>query len=232
MATLATPGTAIKRGRTVQRTIVVISVCESVGEVMPIFISRLSDDSGASITGGCALAGNCAAIGAQPLLHVLPGVHAIGVGIENQDDRREAEHRLGSDRLDAGHAGERAFDRDADERFDFGCRQAGRLGLDLDHRRREFRKHIERNRRALSRARRCAPIAARANTTTAWRSEIETSQRIGYLPAPNSVPNSSAAPAVTTFFPASMPRAISVLAPTCDRISTRRRTKSCGPVAS
>ncbi len=33
----------------------------------------------------------------------------------------------------------------------------------------------------------------------------------GYLPAPNSVPNSSAAPAVTTVFPASMPRAIEVL---------------------
>ena len=231
MATLATPGTAISRGRTVHRTIVVISVCDSVGDVMPIFIRRLSDESGASITGGCALAGNCAAIGAETLLHVLPGFHAIGVGIEDQHHRREAEHRLRADGPDARYAGEGALDRDADERFDFGRGKAGRLGLDLDERRREFRKDVERNG---ARAARGGEGADHGEGQHHHRlPERERHQPAhGYLPAPNSVPNNSAAPLVTTFLPAAMPRVTSVFAPACDRISIRRRTNVVSPVAS
>ena len=62
MATFATPGTAISRGRTVHRTIVVISVWDMVADVIPIFINRLSDDNGDNITGERALTGSWAAM--------------------------------------------------------------------------------------------------------------------------------------------------------------------------
>jgi hypothetical protein len=39
----------------------VISICESFFELMPIFMARLVDESGESITGACATAGNRAA---------------------------------------------------------------------------------------------------------------------------------------------------------------------------
>ena len=58
MATLATPGTAINRGRIVQRASSVISICESVFDETPILSSRLVDDSGDRITGGFATAGS------------------------------------------------------------------------------------------------------------------------------------------------------------------------------
>ncbi len=56
-ATLATPGTAISRGRIVQSATVVISICESVFDVTPILSARLSDESGDSSTGALATAG-------------------------------------------------------------------------------------------------------------------------------------------------------------------------------
>ena len=49
----------MRRGRTVHFTSVVMSTWDSVSEVMPIFITRLSEDSGESITGGRATEGSC-----------------------------------------------------------------------------------------------------------------------------------------------------------------------------
>ena len=57
IATFATPGTAISRGRIVHIATVVMSICDSVFDVRPIFIARLSDDSGDSRTGAFAIAG-------------------------------------------------------------------------------------------------------------------------------------------------------------------------------
>ena len=65
IATLATPGTAISLGRTVQRASVVSSTCDSDVDDMPIFITRLSDDSGDMMTGGWAAAGSVAATRAR-----------------------------------------------------------------------------------------------------------------------------------------------------------------------
>ena len=48
----------MSRGRTVQRTRVVISVCDSVFDQTPIFSTRLVDDSGDRITGVRANAGS------------------------------------------------------------------------------------------------------------------------------------------------------------------------------
>jgi hypothetical protein len=52
---------AMSRGRIVHFASVVISTCDSVSDVNPIFIARLSDESGESITGGRATAGSVAA---------------------------------------------------------------------------------------------------------------------------------------------------------------------------
>ncbi|MCG3163695.1 MAG: hypothetical protein JMDDDDMK_05140 [Acidobacteria bacterium] len=65
MATLATPGIAINRGRIVQRASVESSICESVFDETPIFIARLVDESGCKITGGRAAAGSCGATSAN-----------------------------------------------------------------------------------------------------------------------------------------------------------------------
>ena len=61
IATFATPGTAMRRGRTVHRASVVRSICESKDDDMPIFMTRLRDDSGDMITGGRAAAGSVGA---------------------------------------------------------------------------------------------------------------------------------------------------------------------------
>ena len=62
MATLATPGMDIRRGRIVHRASVVTSIWDRRSDDMPIFMTRLSDDSGDRITGGSAAVGRLAAI--------------------------------------------------------------------------------------------------------------------------------------------------------------------------
>ena len=52
IATFATPGIAISRGRIVHLARIVRSICESVFDETPILSSRLVDDSGERITGG------------------------------------------------------------------------------------------------------------------------------------------------------------------------------------
>ncbi len=54
IAILATPGTPSKRARMVQYASMDRSITEWSGEVMPIFITRLVDDSGGIINGGAA----------------------------------------------------------------------------------------------------------------------------------------------------------------------------------
>ena len=61
MATLATPGIAINRGRIVHFARIVRSICESVLDDTPILSSRLVDDSGERITGCRAAVGSRAA---------------------------------------------------------------------------------------------------------------------------------------------------------------------------
>jgi hypothetical protein len=58
MATLATPGIAIRRGRIVHLASVVSSTWSFVLEEMPILSTRLVDDSGESMTGAWATAGS------------------------------------------------------------------------------------------------------------------------------------------------------------------------------
>ena len=143
-ATFATPGTDISFGRIVHSARTVRSSCESVFDETPIFITRLVDDSGCRMTGGRATAGSRTRLGREPLLHELPDLVDVGPFLEDQHHRRQPEHRLRADRLDAGSAVEGVLQRHADQALDLLGRQAGGLGLDLDHRRGELGEHVER----------------------------------------------------------------------------------------
>ena len=114
IATLATPGIAISRGRIVHCASVVSSICDSVFDVMPIFSTRLSDDSGDSITGGRATAGSCGRGARQPLLHELPrraSGRVLGSRISTTDDRPSTDFERIV--VEPGHAVERVLERHA-----------------------------------------------------------------------------------------------------------------------
>ena len=112
-------------GRTVHSTISVRSRCDSVFDQMPIFITRLVEESGCRITGGRATTGSRRDFGRDALLHHLPHAERIGAVVEDQHDLREPEHRLRAHRLDVRDAVERVLDRHRDERFDFEVESPG-----------------------------------------------------------------------------------------------------------
>ncbi len=60
-ATLATPGTPMRRGCTVQRAITDLSIGEMSFEDIPIIITRLDEDSGCSRVGGADTLGSACA---------------------------------------------------------------------------------------------------------------------------------------------------------------------------
>ena len=141
---LATPGTPIRRGRTVHRAITDCSIGVSSVEDSPIISTRLDEDSGWSRVGRFGHVGQGMGLG-QPLLDQLPGLIDVGAGLEDQDDRGQARHRLRPDDLDALHAVEQVgLEGDRDQLLDLLGRQPERLGLDLGVRGRELRKHIHR----------------------------------------------------------------------------------------
>ena len=61
MATFATPGTPIRRGRIVQRAITDRSIGDSSSDESPIISTRLDDDSGWSSVGGSETFGSACA---------------------------------------------------------------------------------------------------------------------------------------------------------------------------
>ena len=59
-ATLATPSTPIRRGRSVQRASTELWIGVRLSEERPIIITRLDEDSGCSIVGGLETFGKAA----------------------------------------------------------------------------------------------------------------------------------------------------------------------------
>ena len=168
----------------------------------PIFITRLSDDSGDSITGGCATAGSCAAARRQraPARAAAPSSGRCPARrISTTDDRPSTDF----DRMvvETGHAVERVLERHGDQRFDLARRQARRFGLDLDERRRELGKHVERRRAQRPPRGDGHDHGQRDDDVAVPQRDRDQPGEHGYFPAPNSVPKSSAAPTVTTFVP-------------------------------
>ncbi len=144
MATLATPGIAINRGRIVHLARMVRSICERVLDETPIFkqpAGRRQGRKNDRLVGRRRQPGR---LDRQPLLHDLPGRHQVGPLLENQNDRGEPEHRLRTDRLETDRAVECVFQGDTDQALDLLGRKPGRLGLDLDQRGRELGEDVQR----------------------------------------------------------------------------------------
>ena len=173
MATLATPGTDISFGRIVHRARIVRSCCDSVFDQTPIFITRLVEESGCRMTGGLATVGSCRASAATRSCTSCRTCRWSAPCSKDQHDLRQAEHRLRAHRVDVRNAGEGVLERHRDQALDLLAGQAGRLGLDLDERRGELGKDVERRvpDRPIARrpaARRTAPAARRAGERR-WR---------------------------------------------------------------
>ncbi len=101
-------------GRIVHRASIVSSICDSVFDDTPIFSTRLVDDSGGRMHRRPRHRGQRAARRGEPLLHELPGARCRSVpSLEDQHDRRQPEHRLRAERLQARHAVERVLERHA-----------------------------------------------------------------------------------------------------------------------
>jgi hypothetical protein len=81
----------------------------------------------------------------HPLLYELAGADYIGAAIEQDRYRRQTEHGLGPQRHQIGDAVDRRFDRHGNQAFHLFGRKTRRFGLNLDHRRCELGKYIERH---------------------------------------------------------------------------------------
>ena len=173
----------------------------------------------------CATVGNCATARASRSCTVwrVASRSVGGARIITTDDKPSTDF----DRtvVDAGDAGERGFNRHADERFHLRRGEARRFGLDFDDRRRELGKDVEGDIGNLSYG---SDQAATASTITtgAWRSDWDTSQPIM---APTCLHRTRCRtvrprPSVTIFCPARNPRAIRTFPSGLPRTSTRRRT--------
>ncbi len=71
----------------VHRASVDSSICDRRSDVRPIFMTRLSDDSGDRMTGGCAAVGRLDGDAQQPFLHELPRSHQVGALLEDHHHR-------------------------------------------------------------------------------------------------------------------------------------------------
>ena len=142
--TLATPGTPIRRGRTVHRAMTDCSIGDTLSDARPIIRTRLDDESGGEQSRRLGHVGQRVRL-SQPLLHELPGAVDVGAGREHEHDRRQPRHGLRADHLDALDAVEEVgLERHRDELLDLVGRQAEGLGLDLGVRRRELGQHVDR----------------------------------------------------------------------------------------
>ena len=88
--------------------------------------------------------GQPAGLGRDAFLHHLPDRQGVAAVLQDHDDLRQAEHRLGTQRLHLRDAVEGVFEWHGDEVFDFLGGKPRGLGLNLDDRRGELREHVER----------------------------------------------------------------------------------------
>ena len=101
IATLATPGTAISRGR------IVHGPARSGPSATASRTRRRSSSRGWSTRAARdhrrpGHGGQPRGLGRQPLLHELPRLHQVGPFLEDQHDRRQPEHRFRAERLQPG----------------------------------------------------------------------------------------------------------------------------------
>ena len=179
---------------------------------MPIFIIRLVDDSGWSMTGGARPGRQRAGRDGKALRHQLPRQQEVGAALELEDDRRQLGHRLGTHDVEPRQPVERLLQRNGDQLLHFGCGQPESTGSEsrpaaarIPERRPPACREIGRPRRPPC-PRQWRPPGT--GTSGSIRRSNETrldAPLAGQCPTSNSVPYSSATPTVTTSVPTSGP---------------------------
>ena len=160
--------------------------------------------------------------------------------MQKHSDRRKTQHGLGSQCFQAGSADQGVFQGECDERFDFLRGKSWSFRLDFDIRRSELGKHIERqmwhhpapdydqqHRRCnhsnpQSQGRFNEPTHTDLPPSPMTPSRLRSSCSL-YFAKPNSVPASSATPAVTIVEPDAGPRRSAAHPSSIQPTSTRRR---------
>ena len=143
IATFATPGTPVSRGLIVHRARTDSSINESSSDERPIIITRLVEDNGCSISGGCDTFGRaCAWVRRSG--DDLPGLLHVGARLEDKLDGGQSGDRLRTDLVQPRDAIEEVgLHRDRDQLLHLGGGESERLRLDLDHRWAELRQQVD-----------------------------------------------------------------------------------------
>ncbi len=223
MATLATPGTAINRGRTVHRASVVKSICESEDDDMPIFMTRLREESGDMITGGRAAAGSVGATRARrSWTSCRAGMRSVPFSkMRTTDDKPSTDlerrtSRPGTPFMAASSGTLMSASTSELESPGASVWISTSGGANSGNTSNGASLAV------------LMPTTIRmiesATTGSRSRSEAAISPRTAYFPTPNSVPKSSAAPTVTTRVPAGGPCRKTAVSPIRSTRATRWRT--------
>ena len=219
---MATPGTAISRGRTVQRISVVSSTWLSIFDVTPIFMTRLVEESGASITGGLATDGRCpASVVRRSWTSWRASIKSVpSRKITTTDDRPRT---LLDRSVFSSLTPFSAFSTGTVTRLSTSAVDRPGASVWISTSGGANSGKTSRGVCVAVRTPTMRSRTARAAATTRRRRAAATRRRITYFPAPNSVPNNSATPTVTTCAPGSAPRARTTAVPTVRATSTRWR---------
>jgi len=131
MATLATPGTRSSRARIVQYEIIDISISDRLSEESPIFMTRLVDETGWSMTGGAAQVGS---VGTTDSIRSDTSCRACSrsvPGLKRSSMEESWAIDLDRSRVDPGYPAERVLHRYGDQGLHLGRGkpEAGRLHL-------------------------------------------------------------------------------------------------------
>ena len=169
------------------------------------------------------------AVAQQPLLHQLPRAHQVGALLEDQHDRRQAEHRFRAQRLEPGTPFS-AFSSGTVTRLSTSSVERPGASVWIST---SGGANSGNTSSGVLQPRAVPATISTTASATMTNEAGATIRRAGascpvYLPMPNSMPNSSAAPSVTTRAPTAGPRARIAVAPLMSFTDTRCRTYCCG----
>ena len=127
-----------------QRARIPISIGETVFDERPTIMTRLVVESGWMMTGGLATFG-IANDSARRSCTSCRARRTSVPGLEREQNRRQARDGRGMDVRQPRRAVQELLEVERDQILDLGRGQAERLGLDLDHGRRELGQRIHRH---------------------------------------------------------------------------------------
>ncbi len=92
-----------------------MSIADTVSDVNPIFMTRLVDDSGWSMTGGAAQVGSVAVTAVMRSCTICRALQEIGPAVEQHHDVGELGNRLRANRVETRQPDERLLDGNGDQ---------------------------------------------------------------------------------------------------------------------